>query len=270
MQFLVQQQPAYVAIGSNGFDRTRPTTVLIHGAANNHRVWHGAIDALSLQQPAVNWLAPDLPGHGNTFADAKPSVESYADWIINLMDNGAIEKATLIGHSMGSLIALDCAKRYAARVNALALIGTSAPMSVAAKILSLARDDADAAYDTLVRASFHVQKNVDGTFPPPTPAMLAYRTLLGDSRPGILHNDMTACNEYAIDTNALATIRARTLVIIGEHDRMTPRAAAEAVATSLPNATAVVIQHAGHMVLSEASTQVLKAIGAFCVEYLPS
>jgi pimeloyl-ACP methyl ester carboxylesterase len=258
MNFLVQQQPAYVYTAGRDFDVDKPTVILIHGAANDHRVWQEIADGLAHE--AINCLAIDLPGHGKSFADAKTRVEDYADWIINLLDNGAIKQAVLVGHSMGSLIAIDCARRYPGRVAKLILVGTAAPMPVAEKILNMARDEVEAAYDLLVRSSFFGKKNADGTWPPVTTVMQSYRRILADSRVGALANDMQACNQYAIDHAALQSIATPTLVIIGAEDRMTSANAGEAITQSLPNASSVVIVNAGHMMMAESPRDVLAAI----------
>ena len=264
MNFLVQQQPAYVYHGQTDFAAARPTVIFIHGAANDHRVWCELITALEISDArAYNLLAPDLPGHGHTFADAKLRIEDYADWIINLLDNGAIANATLVGHSMGSLIALDCARRYANRLDKLVLIGCAAPMPVAEKVLQTARDTPDAAFDMLTRASFHVEKNADGSWPPPSAAMTSYRALLGDSRAGVLANDMNACNRYAISEDDLRTISHTCQVIIGAQDRMTSPVAGAMLAAALPNATSITIERAGHAMVQEQCAAVGGALREF-------
>ena len=94
MKFLVQQQPAFVSAGFpdaashlalDGPNLGRPSVILIHGAANDHSVWHAPFGQNAELQAklGVNLLAVDLPGHGQTFAAAKPSIGAYADWIID-------------------------------------------------------------------------------------------------------------------------------------------------------------------------------------------
>ncbi len=258
MNFLVQQQPAYVDTAGKPFDPARPTVVFIHGAANDHRVWLNTTDALA--RFGINCLAVDLPGHGKSFANAKPRIEDYADWMINLLDNGAIKKAILVGHSMGSLIAIDCARRFPERVDKIVLIGAAAPMPVAEKVLLMAREQPDAAFDMLVRASFYVQRCADGSWPPATSAMQTYRNILVQSRPHVLANDMAACAQYAIDPAALKQIITPALVLVGQEDRMTSPDAGMAVAAMMANAKLLIIPAAGHMMMAEAPDAVHSAI----------
>ncbi len=264
MYFLVQQQPAFVKLDNDMFDPSKPTVMLIHGAANTHRVWDDVMTAIN--HATHNFLAIDLPGHGATFAEPKTSIVGYADWLINLLDNGAINHATLIGHSMGSLIALDCARRYPSRVAALILIGTAVPMPVADKVLTMAADDVNAAYDTLTRASFYLAKNADDTWPQPSLAMTTYRQSLSDNQPSLLANDMHACNDYAIDGDALSNIKTPTLVLIGEKDRMTSVEAGLALSQQLVNAKHTVIANVGHMMMLEAAPKVAQLMNDFLAE----
>ena len=147
MKFLVQQQPAYVYTGGRDFDIAKPTVVFIHGAANDHSVW--TQQARYFAHHGWNALALDLPGHGRSFGDAKTSIKSAADWLINLLDNGNVARAALVGHSMGSLIALDAASRYPSRVSQLVLIGCSVPMPVSDELLEAATHRPEDAFDML-------------------------------------------------------------------------------------------------------------------------
>jgi pimeloyl-ACP methyl ester carboxylesterase len=75
------------------------------------------------------------------------SVEQMATWLIALLDAAGIERASLAGHSMGSLIALEASCRAPDRVSHLAMIGTAYPMKVSDLLLNAARDDEQAAID---------------------------------------------------------------------------------------------------------------------------
>jgi pimeloyl-ACP methyl ester carboxylesterase len=261
MNFLVQQQPAFVAAAgpsSTPFDAAHPTAVFIHGAGNDHSVWRDVMPGIAAH--GWNALAPDLPGHGATFANAKADIAAYADWVVNLLDNGAIARAALIGHSMGSLIALECARRHPTRVSHLVLIGTAVPMPVADKVLQAAQDAPEQAYDMVTRASFFAERNADGTWPPPTPIVSETRALLSRCRPGTLAADMAACNAFKMDATSLASITAPTTVLVAREDRMTAPAAGVAVAEAIPHARVVWLERVGHMMIREAPTDVAAAV----------
>ncbi len=258
MNILVQHQPAYVYTGKTGFESSKSTVLFIHGAANDHQVWIGLIDSLNLSN--MNTLAVDLPGHGKTFESAKSSVSAYADWIIDLLDNAAISQAVLVGHSMGSLVALDCAARFPDRVSKFVLIGSAMPMPVADALLATARDQPEEAFDLVTRWSHFTARNADGSFPPPTAVMQQTRALLAASRPGVLANDLNACKQFQMNDEAFADISAPAIVLIGAADKMTPAIAGEGLCNKIPNCKLVAIGNAGHAVMLDAPEQTRDAI----------
>ena len=261
MNFLVQQQPAFVATAdasATAFDPSRPTAVFIHGAGNDHSVWRAVMPNIAAQ--SWNTLAPDLPGHGATFAAAKASIAGYADWIINLLDSGAITRAALIGHSMGSLIALECARRHADRVSQLVLVGTAVPMPVSDKVLQAAQSAPEQAYDMIARASFFAERHADGSWPPPTPVMQETRALLSRNRQGALAADLAACAAFECAPDALGHVTVPTTVVIAREDRMTAPEGGNAVAEAIPGARAVWLERVGHMMICEAPAAVAAAV----------
>jgi pimeloyl-ACP methyl ester carboxylesterase len=266
MKFLVQQQPAHVETSGatrspprDDFDAMLPTVLFIHGAANDHSVWLTLLRQMSdkTEQKGVNLLAVDLPGHGETFSEAKTSIEGYADWLINLLDNGAVPSATLVGHSMGGLIALDCARRYSGRVAKLVLLGTVLPMPVSDALMHAAREQPTEAFGMLTKWSHHMVKNADGSFPPATDAMKTDLAMLSRSRPGVLANDLAACAAYQPDAESLAAIGVPTLLVAGTKDKLAPLAGVEGLAMAIPSSkpSVRVLENTGHAIMQQASDQ---------------
>ena len=261
MKFLVQQQPAYVYTGGKNFDAAKSSVVFIHGTANDHSVW--TLQARYFAHHGWNALALDLPGHGKSFGDAKTSIASATDWIINLLDNGNIERAALVGHSMGSLIALDAAARYPSRVSQLALIGSSVPMPVSDALMDAATHRPDDAFDML-NIWGHAPQLKWGKNPTPgTCTMMAGRRLLAQSHPGVLAMDLAACRAFQINDAALAAISVAVLIVAGTNDQLTPAIAAKALAARLGNATMKTLAGVGHSMMQEAPGQVVDALKVF-------
>ena len=261
MKFLVQQQPAYVYTGGKNFDAAKPSVVFIHGTANDHSVW--TMQARYFAHHGWNALALDLPGHGKSFGDAKTSIASAADWLINLLDNGNIKTAALIGHSMGALIALDAAARYPARVSQLALIGAAVPMPVSDLLMEAAKHQPAEAVDML-NIWGHAPQLKWGKNPTPgTASMMAGRRLLMQCNPDVLANDLAACHAFQIDDAALVAITVPTLIVAGKLDMLTPAKAAAALATRLGNATLATLDDAGHSMMQEAPGKVVDALKRF-------
>lgn len=261
MNFLVQQQPAYVYSGTRPFDAAKPTILFIHGAANDHSVW--TYQARYFAHHGWNALAPDLPGHGKSFGAPKTSIEAIADWIVNLMDNGGIQSAVLVGHSMGSLAVLDCAARHANRISKAVLIGCGVPMAVSDALMDAARGRPHEAFDMLNLWGHAPQLKWGKNPTPGTSSLMAYKRLLEKSAPGVLANDLAACAAYAPDAARLAAATAPVLMVTGARDLMTPPKAGAALARQLPNARFVTVTDCGHAVMQEAPAVLIEHLRTF-------
>jgi pimeloyl-ACP methyl ester carboxylesterase len=101
----------------------KPTVLLIHGFSENGLVWEQQLDFLREQ---FNVLAPDLPGTGATPLHADLSIESMAEFTRDLLTENGIEKAVVIGHSMGGYVALALAEKYPALVQGIGLFHSTA------------------------------------------------------------------------------------------------------------------------------------------------
>src|SRR6266567_3536875 len=143
MQLTVNGIDTFVATGGREFEKSQPAIVLLHGAGFDHCTW--ALHSRWFAHHGYGVLAPDLPGHGRSSGAPLPSISDMADWTAALLDAAGCAKARLVGHSMGSLIALETAARHSARVSALGLIGTAATMTVGPDLLKAAEaNDHDA------------------------------------------------------------------------------------------------------------------------------
>ena len=261
MKFLVQQQPAFVYTGGKNFDATKPTVVFIHGTANDHSVW--TLQARYFAHHGWNALAPDLPGHGKSFGEAKTSIGASADWLMNLLDNGNIVLAALVGHSMGSLIAIDAAARYPSRVSQLALIGTSLPMPVSDTLMDAALNRPREAMDMLNIWGHAPQLKWGKNATPGTSTMMAGARLLAQSHSGAMAKDLAACRAFEMDEVTLAAIAVPTLVVAGSNDLLTPAKAAKALAARLTNANMITLPEAGHSMMQETPGKIVDALKSF-------
>src|SRR6185312_702376 len=123
MLLQVDHKPAYVYTGTKPIVPGQRAIMFVHGAANDHSVW--TLQSRYFAYHGFNVLAVDLPGHGKSGGPPLATVEDMAGWATQLLDAAGIQKAALVGHSMGSLIALEAAARHPDRVEKLALIGGS-------------------------------------------------------------------------------------------------------------------------------------------------
>ena len=124
-------------------DPVKPTVVFIHGVLNDHSLW--SLQSRYMANHGWNVLAIDLPGHCKSDGEAPVSVEEGATFIAALLDTAGIDKAALVGHSWGSLIALEAAANLGERITHLVLVGTAFPMKVSSALLDASLNDPMAA-----------------------------------------------------------------------------------------------------------------------------
>jgi pimeloyl-ACP methyl ester carboxylesterase len=260
MQLSVNGIETFVATGGREFDRSLPTVVFLHGAGFDHTTW--ALHSRWFAHHGHGVLAPDLPGHGRSSGAPLPTVADMADWTVGLLDAAGVSKAHLIGHSMGSLIALEAAARHAARVSALSLIGTAATMTVGPDLLKAAEANDRDAIDMVSIWGLGYQAELGGSLAPGLWMHSGAQRVLESCRPGVLFNDLSACNAYQNALAAAATVTVPTTLILGERDMMTPARAGKALAAALPKARTVVLPGAGHMMMVERPDELLAALGA--------
>jgi len=260
MQFIVQGYPAFAYTGGRPYAPSAPALVFIHGAAFDHSVWQWQSRYLANHGYTV--LAPDLPAHGKSPGVARKSIADMADWVAALVEAAALTEVALVGHSMGSLIALETALRHPACVAKLALVGTSAPMAVGDPFLAAARDDHPAAFDMEVTWG-HARGMALATSPVPgTTLPGASRALNGRAREGVLAADLAACHEWNPSPEAIRALAVPTLVVVGRRDQMTPQKAGRALAAEIPGARLALLD-AGHSMMSEAPRELLGALKGF-------
>ena len=248
----------FVATGGREFDVSQPTIVLLHGAGFDHTAW--ALHSRWFAHHGYGVLAPDLPGHGRSSGAPLPAIADMADWTAALLDAAGAARARLIGHSMGSLVALETAARHPARVTALGLIGTADAMTVGPDLLKAAEANDHAAIDMVSIWGLGYQAELGGSLAPGLWMHSGAERILEQCRPGVLFNDLSACNAYRNALAAAAKIAVPTTLILGERDMMTPARAGKALAAALPNSRTIVLRGAGHMMMAERPDELLAAL----------
>jgi len=238
------------------------TLVLLHGIGSNAESWAPLLQALD---PAVDAIAWDAPGYGgsDTLADAAPTPTQYAVRLAAFLDALNIDRARLVGHSLGCLFAARFAVTYPERVSTLALLspalgygigtGEALPPAVQARIDDLEGLGAEAF--AAKRAARLVHR------PEAKPDVLeaVRRTMAAVNPPGY------AQAVHALGSGTLladaACIAAPTLVAVGAHDVITPPANANSVYNALRHRQALhIVPDAGHALPQEAPARVAQII----------
>jgi pimeloyl-ACP methyl ester carboxylesterase len=261
MQLVVDGGRTFAGSGGRDFDRALPLVVFLHGAALDHTVW--ALLARWFAHRGFGVLAPDLPGHGRSGGEPLGSIAAMADWTAALIAAAGAGSAAIIGHSMGSLVALETAARHPARVTALGLIGAAAAIPVSRDLLDAAAADDHAAIDMLRIWGYGFRAGIGGSLAPGLWMLGGAERLLEHSRPGVLFKDLSACNDYRDGPAAAAKVTVPATLVLGERDLMTPAKAGKALGAALPNARIVTLAGAGHMLMSERPDEVLDAVRDF-------
>ncbi len=266
MIYTVQGAPLFAYTGGKSFDPQKPTAVFIHGVLNDHSVW--ILQTRYFANHGWNVLAIDLPGHGKSGGKTPGSVQEAAQAIIGLLDAVGVSKAVLIGHSFGSLIALQATADNPTRVNQLAMVGTAYPMRVSAILLESSLNDPQKAIQ-MVNVFSH------STLAPPPSALGPGTWLLGGSKAlmrrvlasnpdeNIFHIGFKACDQYDQGEIAISKVICPILFVLGSKDQMTHPKAAQGL-IKLARAGKVVYVNGGHQLMVEAPDETLNALYSFC------
>ena len=254
----VKGASSYCYTNSRAIDPGRDSIVFLHGAGMDHTVW--TLAARHFARHGRNVIAVDLPGHGRSGGAPRGSVEAMADWVIDLLDALQVPRAALAGHSLGSLVALDCAARYPDRVRALAMVGTTVPMPVSEAILEASARNDHAAFEMLTQWGYSKRHQYGGNRNPGIWMLGATLHLFERSRPGVLHADMSACNDYQAGLERAAQVQCPVLLVLGDSDRLTPVRSTRALIDALNAPEVRVLPGAGHTLMSEAPNALLDAL----------
>lgn len=255
MQVKVDSKSTYAATGHREMDPSLSSVVFIHGAGMDHTVW--VLPTRYFVRHQRNVLAIDLPGHGRSEGPLLPNIEAMADWIVRILDVAGVDQAAVVGHSMGSLVALETAVRHPSRVRSLVMVGTSVPMPVTDALLHNAKANDHLALDMLNVWGHGRRAYLGGNATPGMWMMGGGIRLLERAGPDVVYNDLNACNEYVDGLENARNVACPTLLLVGERDMMAPPRRAVDVRDAIANAETVQFDGAGHALLSERPDPVL-------------
>ncbi len=238
--------------------------IFLHGLGGSRTAWDPQLADLS--RAGFRCAAWDMPGYG---ASAKPTelltFESLADSVVGWMDALGWPCAHVVGLSLGGMVAQHTALRHPGHVRSLVLLDTSPAFG----------------FDGITSPDEWIEQRLRPMRDGATPASMAtstLRSIMGPSVSGeVLSSAAAAMGRISSaglaeavrcvvthDTRErLSTISARTMVIIGEHDRETPLSYAAHLAAAIPDARLEVIPGAGHISNLEAPVAVNRLLRAF-------
>ena len=265
MNIIVNGAPTYCYTGGKPFDAAQPTAIFIHGVLGDHSVW--ILQTRYLAHHGWNVLAVDLPGHCRSAGEPPATVEEAAAFVLALMDAAGLEQAALIGHSLGSLIALETASKAPQRVSQLVLVGIAFPMRVSPALL-------EASVSAPMKALEMVNVFSRSTLAPPPSALgpgtwvygasmaLGRRVLASNRKVNVFYTGFKACDSYQNGLQAMARVTCPVLFVLGKTDQMTPPKAAQEL-IKLAKDAQVVYLPGGHQQMNETPEEMLAALRAF-------
>jgi pimeloyl-ACP methyl ester carboxylesterase len=255
MKLVVDGREAYAYTGGKPFDAGLPCVVFVHGALHDHSCWTLLARWCAHHGHAV--LAVDLPGH------PLDSVEAIAAWLLGVLDAAGVRQAVLVGHSMGSLAALEAAARAPERVSRLVMMGTAYPMQVSEALLATALADPLRAID-MVNAWSYSSQAAKPSYP--GPGMWLHgsnRALMRHMQAGcrdmnLFHHEFSICDRYRGGEAAAGRVACPVHFVLGNADQMTlPKGARELARTLQAQVHRV---GAGHNLMTEAPDATLAAL----------
>jgi 3-oxoadipate enol-lactonase len=222
--------------------------LLIHAGIADSRMWEPQAKAWVNQ---FDMIRPDLRGFGDS--ELPPAPYSNRADLIGLLDHLGVDRAHVIGCSMGGTVAIDLALEHPERVERLVLVAGGVSGSNLGEADSALFGDIEAAdkagdLDAVNRAE--VRLWVDGPRRPEGSAPAAVRDLVLDMNGRSLHTDWAAAEHQSLDPPAigrLGDIKAPTLVIVGDEDLPHASANADVIISKVPGARRASIKDAAHL-----------------------
>jgi pimeloyl-[acyl-carrier protein] methyl ester esterase len=227
-----------------------PDLVLLHGWGLNLRVWDGLTREL---ENSFRVIAVDLPGHGRSAWDPKARTPAEQAWQVHATLSSISDRYNLLGWSLGGQIAIDLAAAMPGSVARLVLVATTPrfaasedwsygmPATALEKLATQLRSN----YKRTVSEFLELQ--VRGSSASEKVLAELHGSLFshGEAHPKALVSGLTTLKDSDLRSN-LSMVRAPTLVIAGQYDRVTLPAASKALADMLPNARYVEFRRAAH------------------------
>ena len=245
-----------------------PPIVLVHGVGGNRHVWAGVTERLRSDYTCATY---DLRGHGESPKPDRPfTLDDLVADLERLRHQLGFERAHVIGHSLGGMVAPAYARRYPMRVLSVGLLSTVAGRSeeertrTRAVMDAMAREGVEPALDILVRRWF-------------TDAFIAAHADIVDARKQRVReiDPKVYLNAFGIYANTemlpwLHEVTAPALVLTGDQDLGCSPRHNKIMAERMPNARLVILENLRHSILLEAPDRVAQAISRFLLEQISS
>lgn len=239
-----------------------PPLLIVHGFLGGIGEWDGLIDHLA---PSFDVVAVDLPGFGGSAAIPAPAtLAEYGGLIAEVMDALGIKRCTLLGHSLGSMIAQQFALDYRGRLDRLVLYGAASTGSLPgrfetfeATIERFKRVGIAEGGEAIIASWFVAGRD--------HPAYRAYRKMAEAANPDTAISTLRIIAPWQV-TDRLGSIDVPTLVIGGDRDRSTEPAEQFRLWRGLPRAQLCILPNCAHAAHLEQPEIFHRLLSRFLVE----
>jgi len=258
MKLTVDGREVFATTGGTDLDPAMPTVIFLHGAGFDRTTWR--LQTRWFAHHGRSVLAVDFPGHGWSQGPSLDSVAAMADWTSHLTDAVGLKSAALVGHSMGALVALDCAGRHPDKVRALALCGVASEMPVHPEMIESAKADTPKVQELMTFWGIGNALHKGGMVSPGLWLRREALAVLARNQPGVIHTDLAACNAYKDALTRAAAIKCPTVLVLGDGDLMTPAAKGRKLGQAIAGARTVAVKDSGHFMMVERPDETLDAL----------
>jgi len=230
----------------SGFEHASPV-IFIHGFPFNHEMWKDQIEILADTHRVITY---DVRGHGKSeLGDGHVLIDFLVDDLFALMDHLGIQSANVVGLSMGGYVALRGVEREPERFLSLVLSNTKSEADTneakakrADAIRTIQKDGVKAFSENFLKSVFASE-----SFDKHPQEIRKVRTMIEKTSPDTLCRTLIALAARTDTTDALGKLNIPVLIIVGEHDQLTPPSAAQSMANRIPDAQIHILPDAAHM-----------------------
>ena len=235
------------------FDRSRPTVLFIHGAAQSAATWRFQLD-LFRNHPDFNLIAIDLPGRGGSEGQGFHSVEEYKDFILEFIETLQLNRVIPVGHSMGGGAAMLIALEHPEILQACVLVATGAKLSVAQQTLDTVKNNYELFCEVSPERMFAEDCSEE--------LRQEFKKGLLNTGPEVCYWDLVACDEFNI-MDEVEKINVPTLIISGDKDILTPSKYGEYLHQKIYGSQFYIVKDSGHFIMQEKAEEFNRIIAEF-------
>jgi pimeloyl-ACP methyl ester carboxylesterase len=233
------------------FDASSLAVLFIHGTGGDLNDWRFQLESLS---DRFTVISVSLPGHGDSEETGDSTVAAFSERVSAFIETLGLRKVVVVGCSLGSAIALWLSLSQKPWLAGIGLVGSGSRLRVHPALLEGVLQDKDRALGMLV--DFALGQNPEATL-----RSLVLQKFLANPAQTI-HDDLAACNEFDV-MDRLGHVSVRTVIIVGEEDRLTPVKYSRFLHEGIPGSTMTVIPRAGHLVMVERPVEFDAALAEF-------